>query len=408
MKKSLRLTLSLVGMWIGLALPVQAQTPTPAAHSVIPWFTVQNKALVVQTGNKAKPLTQDVALPNGVRLEYRTQSVLLTNGTRVHMQEGDLLSLNGEYVPKNPPAESAATTEATAPSVAAEPAPVAAPAPAVPTPAPAASPAAFTFRPTAPVGGKLKGVVELGASGFNMFIVRIDGQHNWQLEKSEFGNSLVMENMATADDIRSGLKAYIGKMLDFGVNGRDIYFVVSSGAATADVTRRIVQELESLKYKVNTVTPEREGTLGLRAALPNAYADKAFVLDIGSANSKISWLERGLPQSLDTHGSKYYEKGLNDAIVATEVKVKAGQVPAKLRRTCFIIGGAPYELAKAVRQGQEPFTVLSAPSAYASPAGAKGKAGLNIYRAVADATGCQQFVFGYDANFTIGYLLSLP
>lgn len=139
-----------------------------------------------------------------------------------------------------------------------------------------------------------------------------------------------------------------------------------------------------------------------------AYAGKAFVLDIGSANSKIAWLECGQPKSLDTYGSKYYEKGLNDAIVATEVKAKANQVPVQLRGTCFIIGGAPYELAKAVRQGQESFTMLHAPGTYSQLAGAKAKAGLNIYQAVAEATGCQQFVFGYDANFTIGHLLSLP
>jgi hypothetical protein len=52
--------------------------------------------------------------------------------------------------------------------------------------------------------------------------------------------------------------------------------------------------------------------------------------------------------------------------------------------------------------------VLKAPDAYPQLTGAKTKAGLNIYQAVAAATGCQQFVFGYDANFTIGYLLALP
>jgi len=402
MQKKLRL--ALVGMWLAVSLQIHAQAPVPGDNSVIPWFTVHNKALVVQTGSKTKPLTKDVTLPNGVRLEYRTQSVVLTNGHRVQMQEGDLLSLNGEYIRKNPVAEPAATTAEAAAPVVSEPAPVAAPIPAPAAPAPAT----FTFRAPAPVDGKLKGVVELGASGFNMFIVRIDAQHNWQLEKSEFGNSLVMENMATATDVRNGLKAYIGKMLDFGVSGRDIHFVVSSGAATADGTRLIIQELEALKYQVNTVTPEREGALGLRAALPDAYANKAFVLDMGSANSKIAWLERGQPKSLDTYGSKYYEKGLNDAIVATEVKAKAGQVPAKLRGTCFIIGGAPYDMAKASRQGQESFTVLRTPEAYAQLSGAKAKAGLNIYQAVAAATGCQQFVFDWNANFTIGYLLSLP
>jgi len=90
---------------------------------------------------------------------------------------------------------------------------------------------AFTYEAPAPVDGKLKGVVELGASGFNSFIVRIDQNRTWKLEKADFGNSLVMENMATDDDIRRGLKTYISQMLDFGVSGRDIHFVVSSGAA---------------------------------------------------------------------------------------------------------------------------------------------------------------------------------
>jgi hypothetical protein len=68
----------------------------------------------------------------------------------------------------------------------------------------------------------------------------------------------------------------------------------------------------------------------------------------------------------------------------------------------------PYELAKAVRQGQEQYTVLKAPDGYAQLDGAKLKAGLTIYRALAAATGCQQFVFGWDTNFTIGYLLAQP
>src|SRR5689334_1026001 len=47
----------------------------------------------------------------------------------------------------------------------------------------------FSYTPPAPTNGKLKGVVEMGASGFNSFIVKIDPQKNWQLEKAEFGNS---------------------------------------------------------------------------------------------------------------------------------------------------------------------------------------------------------------------------
>jgi hypothetical protein len=265
----------------------------------------------------------------------------------------------------------------------------------------------FTYTAPEPTNGRLRGVVELGASGFNSFIVRTDAQHNWKLEKAEFGNSLVMENMATDEDVRSGLKSYIGKMLDNGVAGRDIHFVVSSGALKAAGTQKIIKQLSALKYVVNTVTPEKEGVLGLRSVLPPSYASKAFVVDIGSGNTKISWLADGTPKSVETYGAKYFEQSADDATVAAEVKAKANQVPASLRQTCFIIGGIPFELAKKVRNGKERYTVLDAASAYQLD-NAKGKAGLNIYRAVAEATGCKQFVFDWDANFTIGYLLTLP
>lgn len=414
----------------------QAQTrgrnKTPAA-GYIPWFTVQNKAVVLQTGPSAKPLTKDVTLPNGIRVEYRTQSIVLTNGKRVQLKEGDMLNLNGDFVQKAPepvaapvapaPAVAAAPTP-TAPAAASPiPAPVAAPPvaapPAVPTPAarapaataPAASvPAApaFTYRPVAPVNGKLKGVVELGASGFNMFIVRIDEKRNWKIEKVEYGNSMVMENMATETDIRAGLKKYIAQMIDFGVAGPDIHFVVSSGAALSPGAQRIVASLKALKYVATVVTPEREGVLGLRAALPPSFAGKAFMMDMGSANSRLAWYEGGKPRVVETYGSKYYEQKMDPAVVAADAKLKAAQVPIPLRGTCFIVGGAPFDLAKTTRQGQEPYTVLRPADAYAQLTGAKTKAGLNIYQAVAATTGCQQFVFIYDSPFSIGHLLSLP
>ncbi len=265
---------------------------------------------------------------------------------------------------------------------------------------------AFTYTPPAPQNGKLKGVVELGASGFNSFIVRVDDQKRWKLEKAEFGNSLVMENMASDDDIRAGLKSYIGKMLDFGVGGRDIHFVVSSGATKAEGTQKITKALKSLNYVVNTVTPEQEGSLGLRCVLPADFFDKSFVVDIGSGNTKISWKENGSTKALETYGAKYFQNSTSDETVAAEVQAKAKQIPADHRGMCFIIGGVPFEMAKAVRKDKERYTVLDAPSAYKLE-NAKSKAGLNIYKAVADATGTTQFVFDWDANFTIGYLLTL-
>lgn len=270
----------------------------------------------------------------------------------------------------------------------------------------AGQPAPFTYTPPAPVNGKLKGVVELGASGFNSFIVTIDAAKNWKLEKAEFGNSLVMENMATDQDIREGLKKYIAGMLDYGVSGRDIQFVVSSGALKAEGTQKIIRVLKTLNYVVNTVTPEQEGKLGLRVVLPSQFEDKAFVVDMGSGNTKISWKTNGVAQSRESYGAKYFEQGTDDATVAADEAAKAKEIPADHRNLCFIIGGVPFDLAKQVRNGKERYTVLKLPADYESK-NAKQKAGLVIYKAIADATGCRQFVFDWDANFTIGYLLSL-
>jgi hypothetical protein len=265
----------------------------------------------------------------------------------------------------------------------------------------------FSYVAPEPINGKLKGVVELGASGFNSFIVRIDKSKNWKLEKAEFGNSLVTENMATDEDIRAGLKKYIGGMLDFGVSGRDIHFVVSSGAVKAEVTQKIVKNLKALNYFVNTVTPEQEGSLALKCVLPADFEEEAFVVDIGSGNTKISWKNGSSINAFETYGAKYFQNNEDDGKVYNEVKAKCSQIPSMKRKTCFIIGGVPFSMAKQVREGKERYTVLKAPNAYKMD-DAKGKAGVNIYKAIKDATGCEQFVFDWDANFTIGFLLGLP
>jgi hypothetical protein len=265
----------------------------------------------------------------------------------------------------------------------------------------------FTYSPPAPVGGKLKGVVELGASGFNSFIVNIDNNKNWELKKSEFGNSLVFENMATELDIRDGLKKYIGSMLDFGVAGKDIHFVVSSGAQRAENIQKIIDALKTLKYFVNPVTAEKEGELALKCLSLKEYENRSFIVDIGSGNTKISWKDGQQTQSISSHGSKYFQEGVTDKTVYDDVLAQAGQVPDNNRKTCFIIGGVPFKLAKQIRKDKERYTTLKLPEQYQLE-DAKDKAGLNIYKAIADATNCKTFVFDWDANFTIGFLLELP
>lgn len=210
--------------------------------------------------------------------------------------------------------------------------------------------------------------------------------------------------MATDEDVRAGLKAYIGKMLDFGVNGRDIHFVVSSGAAKADITQKLVRGLRSLNYQVNTVTPEQEGRYALMSVLPSEFSETAFVTDIGSGNTKISWKQNGVIKTFESYGSKYFQNGVSDQTVADEIASKARQIPADHRGRCFIIGGVPFSLAKQVRQGKERFTVLDLGHRF-DLGDAKSKAGMNILRALSESTGCRQFVFDWDANFTIGFLL---
>jgi hypothetical protein len=265
---------------------------------------------------------------------------------------------------------------------------------------------AFSYTAPEPVDGTMKGVVELGASGFNSFVVTIDKDKNWKMEKKEFGNSMVMENMATDYDIRIGLKKYISGMIDSGVSGKNIHFVVSSGAQKAEVTQKIIKVLKDMGYLVNTVTPELEGTLGFKCTLPEPYINKGFFTDIGSGNTKIAWSEGGYVKTLETYGAKYYENGTTADAVYEEVGAKAKQVPTSKREICFIIGGVPSDLAKEVRKGDERYTVLKAAEAYKLDK-AKSKAGGNIYKAIADATGCKTFVFDWDANFTIGFLLGL-
>ena len=268
------------------------------------------------------------------------------------------------------------------------------------------SKAKFDYTPEVPTGGKLKGVVELGATGFNSFIVNIDKQKNWKLEKADYGASLVYEKLTGDQDVKDGLKRYIADMLAFGVSPREIHFVISSGAQKVDITKKIIDYLKGMGYVVNTVTAAQEGTLGYRSVMPKDYTGDAFVVDIGSGNTKIAWMDGSAIKTQESFGAKYFQNNTTDDAVYDEVKTKSAQIPARLRKTCFIIGGVPFDLAKQVRNGKERFTILAAPNKY-TPKDAKGKAGINIYKAIADATDCQQFVFDWDANFTIGFLLGL-
>jgi hypothetical protein len=264
----------------------------------------------------------------------------------------------------------------------------------------------FAYQPEKPVNGELKGVVEVGATGFNSFVINMDAQRKWEIKSKDFGKSLVYEGLATTDDIRAGLKKYIADMFDKGVRSKNIHFVISSGAQKEPKTAIISAELKKMGFVVNLVDAIQEGKLALKSVLPASYNESAFVVDMGSGNTKISWMNGAAISSVEAPGAKYFEKDMKDDAVYTDVKTKAAQIPKSKNTVCFIIGGVPFELANQHRQNNERYTVLKNPSGYNGEK-PKIKSGLNIYKALVDATGCDTFVFDWDANFSIGFLLSL-
>ena len=264
----------------------------------------------------------------------------------------------------------------------------------------------FNYIPEKPENGSLKGVVELGATGFNSFVVNMDKKNRWEIKSKDFGESLAYEGLATTDDIRAGLKKYISGMFDKGVAKNDMHFVISSGAQKEPKTKIISNELKKMGYVVNNVTPEQEAQLALKSTLPPSFADNSYVIDIGSGNTKVSWEENGSMKTIELPGAKYFEKGRADEEVYNEVKSAISKIPEEKRNVAFIIGGVPYTLAKQSRKGEERYTVLKMPDDYKA-SDKKMASGLNIYKAFVDGTKTDTFVFDWDSNFTIGFLLGL-
>src|SRR5689334_8747502 len=76
----------------------------------------------------------------------------------------------------------------------------------------------FNYTPEKPQNGSMRGVVEVGAIGFNSFVINMDAQKRWEIVSKDFGESLAYEGLATTEDIRAGLKKYLASMFDKGVS----------------------------------------------------------------------------------------------------------------------------------------------------------------------------------------------
>lgn len=126
----------------------------------------------------------------------------------------------------------------------------------------------FNYVPEKPQNGTLRGVVEVGATGFNSFVINMDAQKRWEIVSKDFGESLAYEGLATTDDIRLGLKKYLAAMFDKGVSKNNMHFVISSGAQKEPKTTTIGNELKKMGYVVNNVTPDQEARYAFRATVP--------------------------------------------------------------------------------------------------------------------------------------------
>ena len=257
---------------------------------------------------------------------------------------------------------------------------------------------------TQPINGDYQGVIELGGNGFNSFIINIDSLGNWFLEKAQYGVSNVYENQVSEDSIRDGLEKYIESMLQYNVEAKDIHFIMSSTASSNSKVIAISEVLTEMGYVVNSVDATKEGEYALIATLPKMYEKEGFVVDIGSGNTKISWMENNAIQSIDTYGSKYYVNGTSDETVYSEVVKLLKQVPKQQSKVCFLIGGVPYNLSKQARVDDERYVSLNKPDEYQFD-DPKLKAGINIYAAIVESTQSKQYVFDSESNFSIGFLI---
>ncbi|GAB4248942.1 MAG: hypothetical protein Tsb0034_28320 [Ekhidna sp.] len=263
----------------------------------------------------------------------------------------------------------------------------------------------FEYQPENPVNGELLGVIEIGSIGLNYFIVSMDKQDRWKLVDSEYGRSnLIYDNNNTSTEIITKVEAFQKEILEKGVSPDKLHVIASSKAVDFSNIEDLKSELSDLGLSLKYVNPTEEGAYALRAAIPEVFMRESFLVDIGSGNTKISWFDGQDTISIETYGSKYYLDGTPDTTAFRDTRNALLQIPEKNRNLCLMIGGMAYEFAVYTNKRLGRYTILQAPSAYPSNED-KWNAGTVIYRALyMEPT--YSHIFDWDANFSIGYLMS--
>jgi hypothetical protein len=230
---------------------------------------------------------------------------------------------------------------------------------------------------------KKMAVIELGAAGYNYFIIKIDKHQHWDLVKAKWGVSLVRDGLIPFNAIKEQFYKDLRNISQYGVRSKNIHLVVSSGALSTQNGLDIANSFKKLGFVVNEVTPRQESVYGFIASVPKKFYNNSFFIDIGSGNTKITWRENGQFKTISTYGAKYYLNDISNSTVFNTVNKLVSQIPEQNREFCFMIGGVPYKLAKKVRLNKkETYTALSLPNEYTNQINSnnvKLMSGLNIY-----------------------------
>ena len=262
----------------------------------------------------------------------------------------------------------------------------------------------FDFTPPDPVNGKRVGIILCGAQGFDGFVLNQDGKR-WKLESEKRGNTLFKEGLASESDIKTQLKEFIADLIQHGVDGKDIHFLVSSGAKKEDNAPAIIAALKNMKYIVNEATPQREAEYGFKTTVPNDLRNNSFFFDLGSGNGKLAWSSELGITTKETPGAKYAigKNPMSDDAAITITRNAINQIPPDKSGRCFVIGGVPYKIAKSQRKGKERYTVINLNNFETTDP--KEINGLKILKTIENETQCKLFIFDWDANFCFGQFI---
>ncbi|WP_370086756.1 hypothetical protein [Ekhidna sp.] len=264
----------------------------------------------------------------------------------------------------------------------------------------------FDYQPQSPVNGELNAVIELGSLGLNYFVVNIDNQGRWKLVKSEYGRTNIIYGATTTNQIIDKISDFKSTILKAGVKDKNIFAVASSTFVKTEDVNRLREQLSEKGIKLKTVDASLEGKYAMMATIPREFIKESYLVDIGSGNTKVSWIDKADTLSVETHGSKYFLNNTQDTTVFREVRNVVLNIPEKNRNLCFILGGAIYELVKdEVSEKNGRYYVLKHPSAYPK-SNEKLNAGNVIYGAIYSEP-TYSYIFDSQSNFSIGYLVSL-